>query len=298
MSGPPWIDAARMAALLPMREAIDVLDAALAGGLDTSADPPRSVVPVAHGQLLLMPSQAADAVGVKLASVAPGNPALGLPRIQAVYVLLHPTTLAPVALLDGVALTSLRTPAMSAVAARYLAPAEAATLVVFGSGPQAAGHIEAVRAVRAVNDVVIVGRDQGRAAELAAAVGGRVGSVADVARADIVVCATSASEPLFDGASVPDRACVIAVGSHEPHVRELDEGLMRRAHVVVEDLATALREAGDVIMAGIGGDRLTSISDVVNGRAVFSGDAPRVFKSVGMAWQDLAVAADVVRRAG
>ena len=297
MSSLPWIDATRLASLLSMAQAVDVIEAALAGGLDTSADPARSVVPVEHGQLLLMPSQSHDAVGVKLASVAPGNPALGLPRIKAVYVLFDPVTLAPVALLDGVALTSLRTPAMSAVAVRHLAAAGASRLVVFGSGPQAAGHVEAVRAVRALSDVVIVGRDQGRAAALADAVGGRVGSAADVAQADIVVCATSAAEALFDGALVRDGACVVAVGSHEPHVRELDDGLMQRAHVVVEDVGAALREAGDVIRAGLGADRLTPIADVVNGRVAFADDAPRVFKSVGMAWQDLAVAAHVARRA-
>jgi len=297
MSSLPWIDAARIASLLTMAQAVDVIEAALAAGLDTSADPARSVVPVAHGQLLLMPSQTHDAVGVKLASVAPGNPELGLPRIQAVYVLFDSVTLAPVALLDGVALTSLRTPAMSAVAVRHLAVAEASRLVVFGSGPQAAGHVEALRAVRDVHDVVIVGRDRGRAAALADAVGGRVGSVADVAQADIVVCATSSADALFDGALVRDGACVVAVGSHEPHVRELDEGLMQRAHVVVEDVATAMREAGDVIRAGLGAEQLTPISDVVTGRMAFADDAPRVFKSVGMAWQDLAVAAEVVRRA-
>ncbi|MDO8390845.1 MAG: ornithine cyclodeaminase family protein [Actinomycetota bacterium] len=297
MSGLPWLDAERIAALMSMRDAVDVIETALVAGLDTSADPARVVVPVAHGQLLLMPSQSLDAVGVKLASVAPGNAALGLPRIQAVYVLFDPVRLTPIALLDGVALTSLRTPAMSAVAVRHLAPAGAGRLVVFGSGPQAAGHVEAVRAVRDVRDVVIVGRDQDRAAALASAVGGRVGSVADVARADIVVCATSASEALFDGALVGDGACVIAVGSHEPHVRELDEALMHRANVVVEDVGAALREAGDVILAGLGADRLTPISDVVNGRVAFADHAPRVFKSVGMAWQDLAVAAEIVRRA-
>jgi len=144
---------------------------------------------------------------------------------------------------------------------------------------------------------VIVGRDQGRAAALADAVGGRVGSVAEVVQADIVVCASSAAEALFDGALVRDGACVVAVGSHEPHVRELDGALMQRAHVVVEDVAAAMREAGDVIRAGLGADRLTPISDVVNGRVAFTDGAPRVFKSVGMAWQDLAVAAEVVRRA-
>lgn len=297
MSGLPYLDAQRLTALVPMADAIGVLEAVLRDGFGAATEPARSVVPVAAGQLLLMPSHTAAAVGVKVVSVAPANPARDLPRVQAIYVLLDSQTLSPIALLDGVALTSLRTPAVSAVAARHLAPDDAHTLVVFGGGPQAAAHVEAMRAVRDIREVLVIGRDPARTAAFAVAVGGKVGAVDDVARADIVVCATSATDALFSDVHVRPRTCVIAVGSHEPHARELDAGLMRRAHVVVEDQATALREAGDVVLAGLTAAGLTSLGDLVMGRVMFTDDAPRVFKSVGMAWEDLAVATEAVRRA-
>jgi ornithine cyclodeaminase len=300
----PWFDAAQVAELLPMSAAIDAIEAALVAGLDTAAGPPRSTVETAHGQVLMMPAESLDRVGVKIVSVAPGNTDRGLPRIQGVYLLLDAQTLTPVALLDGIALTSLRTPAMSAVAVRHLATAGASSLVVFGTGPQARGHVEAMRAVRPVNDVVVVGRDPGRTdafVDNLAATGVRTssGPPEAVADADLVVCATTSGEPLFDGQLVPDSACVVAVGSHEPFRRELDAVLMSRARVVVEDVATALREAGDVAMAVSEGvlavSSLLSVADVVTGRVRFDGNRPRVFKSVGMAWQDLVAAAQIHR---
>lgn len=274
--------------------AIAALRAALADGLDPSADPARAVVPMPSGQFLLMPAFWGAFAGVKVATVAPGNPARDLPRIQGEYLLLDGATLTPLALLDGVAVTSVRTAAVSALAVDCLAAPDASRLVVFGTGPQAASHLEALRQVRPVRDVVVVGRSAARTAAFAAAQGARVGTAADVASADLVVCCTTSSTPLFDGALVPDGATVVAVGSHEPHVREIDAALMGRATVVVEAADTALREAGDVVLAvsegALAPDALVPLSDVVRGAAL-PGSGPRLFKSVGMAWEDLVVAA-------
>jgi ornithine cyclodeaminase/alanine dehydrogenase-like protein (mu-crystallin family) len=300
-----WIEAEKVSALLPMRAAIDSLEAALAAGLDPSADPPRDVIDTRRGQLLLMPSEMADRVGVKIVSVAPGNAGLGLSRIQGMYLLMDAETLAPVALLDGIAITSLRTPAMSAVAVRHLAAADASRLVVFGTGPQAWGHVEALRAVRPVTEVVVVGRDAGRAQSFADRLTGTgvlatLGSPDAVAEADLVVCATTSGDSLFDGRLIRDRACVVAVGSHEPDRRELDAQLLGRASVVVEEVATALREAGDVVLAVAGGaldpTGMVTVSDLVTGRASVDPALPSVYKSVGMAWQDLVVATEIHRR--
>lgn len=303
----PWVGAAEMAALLPMPAAIEALEAALVEGLDPAAGVPRSVIDTRHGQLLVMPSEIAAAVGVKLVTVAPGNADRGLPRIQGLYVLLDGETLRPVALLDGIAITSLRTPAMSAVAVRRLARADASRLVVFGCGPQAWGHVEAVRAVRPVVDVVVVGRDAARTAAFvdrvrASGLTAAAGTPDAVAGCDVVVCATTSADSLFDGDQVADGACVVAVGSHEPDRRELDEQLLGRALVVVEDVGTALREAGDVVQAVTAGalrpDDLVGLADLVAGRWSAPPEQPRVFKSVGMAWQDLVTAAEIVRRQG
>ena len=136
----------------------------------------------------------------------------GEPRIQGVCVVFDAATLAPVALVDGIALTNVRTPAVSALAVRALAAPDARRLLVFGRGPQAHGHVEAIRAVRPIEHVDMVGRDAD-------------GVDALVAAADIVCCATTAREPLFDGSLVADHATVVAIGSHEPDAREVDDAL-------------------------------------------------------------------------
>lgn len=275
--------------------AISALRTSLLDGLDPEAGPPRSVVPVEQGQLLLMPAQWGSYAGVKLVTVAPGNAARGLPRIQGAYLLLDGGTLTPLALLDGIALTSVRTAAVSAVAADALAAPDASRVVVFGTGPQARSHIEALRSVRPVEDVVVVGRDVERTRAFADGVGARVGEAADVARADIVACCTTARTPLFDGSLLPATATVVAVGSHEPDAREVDGSTVGRSTVVVEAASAALREAGDVVLAvqegALDPGALVGLADLVRGRVQLPPRRPRLFKSVGMAWEDLVVAA-------
>lgn len=301
----PWLDFDSVARLLPMADAIAAVEGALHAGLDPSTDPARAVVEVEHGQLLLMPSQTPHRVGVKVASVAAGNPTRGRPRVQGIYVLCDAETLTPIALLDGTAITALRTPAVSAVAAKYLSAPDASHLVVFGTGPQAWGHVEAIRAVRPIREVTVLGRDPARLTAFVQRTGdaglhAHVGQVDTVSDADIIVCATTATEPLFPAHLVPDTACVVAVGSHEPQHRELEGNLLTRATVVVEDIATAMREAGDIVLAieedAIDATTLLNLSSVVDRRANLPMDMPRVFKSVGMAWQDLAIATEIHRR--
>jgi ornithine cyclodeaminase len=304
-AAPRFVSADEVFASVDFGRAVAALDAALRAGLDPAAGSPRSIVDVQNGQLLLMPAEGAGFAGVKLASVAPGNPDRGLERIQAVYLLMDSETLSPLALVDGTAITTLRTPAVSAVAASYLAEPGAAELVVFGSGPQALGHVQALRAVRPLERVTVVARHAGRAEALAARLRAdgllaTVGDASAVASAPLIVCATTASEPVFDGALVRDDACVIAVGSHEPTMRELDSALMARSQVVVEDRATALREPGDIIVplneGVLDAAALVPLAELVTGRAQPGRSRPRVFKSVGQGWQDLVVAAEVFRR--
>src|SRR5690606_29098713 len=144
------------------------LEDALRAGLDPEQTPQRPVVGLPAGQLLLMPAAFGRYAGVKAATVAPGNLARGLPRIQGVYLLYDGDTLAPLAALDGIALTSLRTPAVSALAVRHLAPPDAGDLVLFGTGPQAWGHVLAPREVRPLRRITVVGRDPARTAAFAA----------------------------------------------------------------------------------------------------------------------------------
>jgi ornithine cyclodeaminase/alanine dehydrogenase-like protein (mu-crystallin family) len=300
LDGLPRIDEAALRQLVPPAAAVDALEQALRDGFDPAGDAPRSIVPVPSGQILSMPSSWGDFAGTKLITLAPGNPSAGLPRIHGIYLLLDGATLRPIALLDGAALTTLRTPAVSALGVRHLAPPSVDRLVVFGTGPQAAAHVEALRAVRDVGEVLVVGRTAARVDEVlsALAAGGvpaRSGTPEDVATADVVVCATAARSPLFDGGLVRGGQLVVAIGSHEPDAAEVDADLVGRSAVVVEDRATALREAGDVVRAVAAGtidaEALIPLADVVRGEAVLPAEGPRLFKSVGMSWEDLVIAA-------
>jgi ornithine cyclodeaminase len=278
----PFLDADEVRRRLDAPAAADALEAALLDGLDPEADPPRSAVELDRGQLLVMPSAAAHHPVVKLVTIG------GEPRIQGVCVVFDGETLAPMALVDGIALTNVRTAAVSALAVRHLAIPDARRLLVFGRGPQAHAHVEAMRAVRPIELVDMVGRDQAR---------GGVDEL--VAAADIVCCCTTAREPLFDGSLVADQAVVVAIGSHEPDLRETNDALAARATVVVESRASALREAGDVILAIEAGatspDELVTLAELVRGDARPDPARPRFFKSTGMSWEDAVIAATLAR---
>ncbi len=309
--GLPQLGADAMAELLTPAAAADALAEVLRAGLDPENCPQRTALAVPGGELLLMPAASGSYAGVKIAGVAPGNPARGLPRITGSYLLLDGPTLRPLALLDGAALTTLRTPAVSALALRHLAPAgRPLRLVLFGSGPQAYGHLEAALSVRELAEVVVVARDPAGGERLAAHARGlglpaRTGTPKAVADADLVICCTTAREPLFDGRLVGPGATVVAVGSHEPTARETDTALVRRAAVYVESRAAALREAGDLLVpeaeGAIGPGHITgTLADLVAGRMPAGGaqSCPQLFKSVGMAWEDLAVAVALWEAAG
>lgn len=261
--------------LLPPIKAIDALETALEAGLDPENDTPRRFVELTNGELIVMPSEVGDHVAVKLVSVG------GEPRIQGVVVVFDAKTLAPAALVDGIALTNIRTSAVSALAVRHLATADATRLLVFGRGPQGHAHVEAIRAIRPIEHVDVVGRDHDGIDEL-------------VAAADIICCCTTSPTPVFDGALVADHATVVAIGSHDPELRETDDALAARATVVVESRTSALREAGDVIAAiesgALAQDSLVTLSELVTGQATIDAHRPRLFKSSGMSWEDAVIA--------
>ena len=270
-AGPRFLSGDEVRVALTVSEAADALERALSAGIDPEAEPARMIVPVQTGQLILMPAADSGLATVKVVT-AGGNP-----RVQGLVVAFDLATLAPVAVLDGIALTVLRTTAVSLLAARMLAPSRPRRLVVFGRGPQAAAHADALRTEFDLEEVEMLG------SATTAADADRA-----VARADIVCCATTATEPLFDGDQVADHALVIAIGSHEPGVREVDERLVMRSRVLVESRQSALREAGDIIIAGADAQHLTTLAELAAGGALAT-DRPRLFKSTGMAWEDTAV---------
>ena len=178
-------------------------------------------------------------------------------------------------------------------------PDRALRVAVIGAGPQATGHVSTLAAVRALEEATYLVRDPSRTRFDAVALDSPQAPTTSLRSADVVVCATSARSPVFDSALLRDDAVVIAVGSHEPDARELDAALLGRASVVVEDVATALREAGDVILAiadgALGPEDLLPMRDVITGAVDVPTDRPLVFKSVGMSWQDLVVATAVLQ---
>jgi ornithine cyclodeaminase len=297
MSEIPYLDAAALRRLVPMSAAIEALETMFRTG-DVEV-PPRSHLSTGVGELLLMPASGPAGTGVKLVTVNPANPAAGKPLINGIYVLFSPDSLEPVLMIDGAAVTALRTPAVSALATKHLASPDASTLVVFGAGTQARGHLEAMRAVGALESVVVVSRSPEGAAAFVAEAGpeARAGEPGDVAHADIVCTCTTSTTPLFDGTLLPEGAHVNAVGAYQPGARELDDATMRRATVFVEDRAAATAEAGDILQPIESGvldpSSLTELRDLIRDGAPVDKDVT-VFKSVGLASEDLAVATAVL----
>lgn len=275
----PYFTAADVERHLTPAVALGALGEALERGFDPERDPARTFVPLERGDLILMPSELGGHVAVKLVTVG------GDPRVQGLVVVFDSATLAPVALMDGIAMTNIRTSAVSALAARSLAREDASRLLIFGRGPQAAAHEAAMRAIRPISVVDVVGREAAGAPDL-------------VARADIICCCTTSSAPVFDGSLVRDDAVVVAIGTHDADARETDDALARRATVVVESRRSALREGGDVICAiesgALAADALVTLADLVRGDAVVPA-GPRLFKSTGMSWEDAVMAGTLAR---
>ena len=302
---PPGIDETQLIQLLPMASAIDALEAAFR--LDLPEAPLRSRVEAGEGELLLMPAVGPQGAGVKLVTVQPGNPARGRSLVQGVYVLFSPGTLEPLATIDGAALTSLRTGAVSGLATRHLAREDARRLVIFGAGTQARVHLAAMTAVRPIEEVMVVSRTPAGAkalAERAAATGLRasVGTPDAVAGSDIVCTCTTSPTPVFDGSQLAEGAHVNAVGAYTPETREVDDETVRRAAIVVETREAALAEAGDLLLpigAGVISeeDIVADLAQLVEGARVRTEAADvTLFKSVGVAFEDLVVARAAVDR--
>ena len=294
------LDAAEVNRRLPMGAAIDALQKGF-GTQDPFGSPIRSTVETPSGSLLLMPSAGDAGVGVKLVTVSPNNPQVGLAFVNAVYVLFDPESQMPEAVIDGAALTALRTAAVSGVATRWLANDDAGRLVIFGAGVQATSHLHAMLAVRPVERVTVVSRSGERAAGLAIAartlgVDAGVGTPAEVAEADLICTCTTSPSPVFDGDRLRAGVHVNAIGAYLPDNRELDTRTIRNAKLVVETREAALAEAGDVLIpigeGAVGPDHVVAdLHQLVRGTVVrTSREDVTVFKSVGLAFEDLVIA--------
>ena len=294
-----YIDYDEVWARLPMRAAIDALDTAISEGGIPDA-PQRQLVRAGEQQLLMMPCLEGGGGGVKLITIDPANPDRGQPLIDGAFVLFGPPGLRPEALIDGRALTELRTAAVSGLATRYLAQPGSKRLVIFGAGPQARSHLMAMDVVLELDDVRVVSRSSGPAealADFARELGLRaeVATPDAVKEADVVCTCTTSTTPVFDGDLLTDGVHINAIGSYRPDMQEVDATTVQRSVVVVETRQAVMSEAGDLMVPARNGWNPNRISaDLeqlvrlgVGGRTHASNRT--LFKSVGAAFEDLVI---------
>jgi alanine dehydrogenase len=307
MTDVPYVRAAELEQLLDYPSLVDALAAGFAADW---------TVPVRHhysipikGEpdqtLLLMPAwDAGQAIGMKLATITPGNGSRGLPAVNAVYLLVDGPTGQPRALMDGASLTVRRTAAASALAARYLARKDASVMLMVGAGALSRPFIEAHLSQRPISKVYLWAREapkrEAKAKELAA-LGLPVEPTGDLEQAvrgaDIISCATLSREPLVKGEWLQPGQHLDLVGGFTPQMRETDDTAIERARVYVDTRAGAMKEAGDIVQPltsgvlhenAIAGDLADLTQGRVPGRQFHN--QITLFKSVGTAIEDLAAA--------
>jgi alanine dehydrogenase len=305
--------------LLTMPECIDIVENAFRQlALGTVIMPQRTAIriPQYRGLQLGMPSYIGgemDTLALKVVTVYPDNPSQhNLPTTIGVLLLNDAGTGAPLAIMDAGFMTAMRTGAVSGVATKHLALPEAKRVGVFGAGVMAQTQLEAVCAVRAIEEALVFDafpeKAQAYAERMSAKLGVPVKSVntarAAIAGMDIVIAASSATQPIFDGAWLEAGQHINAIGSHAPGARELDTAAIVRSKIVPDLLDACLVEAGD-IMIPISEGAITkeqihaSLGEIVAGMKPGreSADEITLFKSVGLAIQDAATARFVYQKA-
>ena len=290
------LDEDAVRSLLSMKELIPVMARALA---DLSSgkvvQPVRVMVPVAeHGGFLGVMPAYGGALGAKLVTFFPNNK--GMHTHHALILLFRPETGEPLVTMDGRLITEMRTAAVSAVATQHLARRNASVLAILGSGVQARSHLEALRLVRDVRDVRVWSPRNARAFAERHGVRAAASAEEAVRGADLVVVASTSMTPVLKGEWLAPGSHINAVGAPRPTWRELDDDALAKARVYVESREAATRESGDVIAAG---KVFAEIGEVVTGAQPGRKSEAEItlFKSVGVAVEDVATADLVYRRA-
>jgi ornithine cyclodeaminase len=288
---------------------------ALSGG--AAQVPLRLHLPTAHGTSLFMPAASADlpTIGLKLVTVTPDNSRRSLPTVQAVVVLVEEATGSPLALLEGTFLTQLRTGAALGLGAQLLSRADSEVVALFGAGATAQTSLRAVCSVRPIREVRVVHPHADRFPAFVAAMREYLGDrcptlrrvtspPAALAGAQIILTATTSPTPVFPGELLEPGSYVGALGAYTPRMRELDTLTILRSKLVVDTREAALHEAGDVVIpieegALSASDLHAELGEIALGRRPGRADPNEifVFKSVGNAMQDLALAFRAYQRA-
>lgn len=293
--------------LLTMDEALPVIEdafASVASGDAVNVPRVRGTLPEVTLNVLAAVSHKLDAAAVKAYPVIRKDVTVGSSLTLLLYRI---STGALDAIVEASVLGQIRTGAASGVAAKYMARPESRVMTLFGAGFQAQSQVEALTcALPKLERINVVSRSPERARQFCAGLQAAVDVeiVQDieqaVATADVITTATGSARPLFDGAWLRPGVHVNAVGSNYAEKREIDAVAVRRAsRIVVDDVAVAKMESGDLIGADLDWSSVRPLSEVVAGRAPgrASRDEITLFESQGIGLEDLAVACHVVRRA-
>ena len=249
--------------------------------------PVRGVLSQHEGFFGVMPASG-ESMGIKMVTFYPGNAGSSLPTHMAVIALFDPKTGEPLALMDGRYITEMRTAAVSAVATDALAARDAKVLTLLGAGVQATAHLEMLPRVRSFEEIRVWNHHPEKAQQFAEQHGAKAMELEGAVRdADVIVTATSAREPILKGAWLKPGAHVNAVGASRPDWRELDDAAMGNA-VIVDSYAGARKESGDVILSGA--TPFAELGEILNGIKRVEAGRTTVFKSLGMAVEDVAAA--------
>jgi ornithine cyclodeaminase/alanine dehydrogenase-like protein (mu-crystallin family) len=295
----PILDEQQVRKHLSMAELIPEMEKALSDfSSGKVTQPVRQVIPVdpPGGFYGIMPALTPDGLGQKIVTFYPPNADKGIPTHMALIILNDPQTGGPLAVMDGRLITEMRTAAVSAAATKLLAPKNSKVLAILGSGVQARSHFEALRLVRNFEDVRVWSQTKSNADEFSREIGARVTSAEDAVRgADVIVTVTSSKTPVMRGAWLKRGCHVNAIGACRPDWRELDDDAMRNNVVFVDSREAAMKESGDVILSGakIHAELGEAFAGKIDNRA----DETTIFKSLGMAVEDIAAALLVYRKA-
>jgi len=297
VKGPAFLDENEVRKHLRMADLIPAMEKAL---IDFSAgkvgQPVRQVIAVdpPGGFYGIMPALTPDGLGQKIVTFYPPNATKGIHTHMALIILNDRETGAPLAVMDGRLITEMRTAAVSAAATKLLAPKDSKTLAILGSGVQARSHFEALRLVRQFNEIRAWSPNKSHAEQFAKEIGARSTSAEEAVRgADVVVTVTSSKTPVLRGAWLKPGSHVNAVGACRPDWRELDDDAIRNSVVFVDSHEAAMKESGDVILssAKIHAELGEALAGKIDSRA----SKTTIFKSLGMAVEDIAAALLVYR---
>ena len=283
---------------LRMADLIPAMEKAL---IDFSAgkvtQPVRSVINVevaaATGFLGLMPALTPDGLGLKAVTFYPSNAERGIPTHMATIFLVDPQTGTPLAIMGGRLITEMRTAAVSAAATKLLAARDAKILAILGSGVQAHSHFEALQLVKHFEEVRVWSPTREHAQRFAKEIGATAMSGENAVRgADVIVTVSNSKTPLLKGSWLKPGCHVNAIGACRPDWRELDDDAMRNV-AFVDSREGALKESGDVILSGA--KIYAELGEALAGRVPARANETTIFKSLGMAVEDIAAAMLVYR---